>query len=122
MPEVFRRFSLFHAGGASAAPETTWRPSADVYRTRDGWLLKFDLAGVLPEDIRVHAGPCSVTVSGIRRDCVIEEGWSPYSMEISYSRFERTIHLPCALEAARLGVDYRNGMLLVRITPEGEER
>src|SRR5205807_35666 len=30
-----------------------WQPSADVYRTRDGWLVKFDLACVRPEDTQV---------------------------------------------------------------------
>ena len=27
--------------------------SADVYRTRDGWLVKFDLAGVADQDVTV---------------------------------------------------------------------
>jgi len=34
--------------------EGVWRPAADIYRTRTGWILKFDLAGVRPEDILVQ--------------------------------------------------------------------
>jgi HSP20 family molecular chaperone IbpA len=40
-------------------------------------------------------------------------------MEISYNRFERTIHLPCDVEAARFSLEMRDGILLVRIV-EGE--
>ena len=31
--------------------EPDWRPATDVYRTRDGWMVKFELAGVEPDDI-----------------------------------------------------------------------
>jgi len=54
-------------------------------------------------------------VSGVRRDRTVEESCWHYSMEISYSRFERTVHLPCTLDSARLSVDYENGILWVRV-------
>lgn len=96
-----------------------WRPLADVYRTRDGWLLKFDLAGVRLDDVTVSVGGNRVTVSGHRRDMVVEEGASYYSMEISYSRFERTIEMPVSLERGRVILEAQNGILLVRIVTEG---
>lgn len=100
---------------------TQWQPSADVYRTRDGWLLKFDLAGVRPEDVSVTVRGRRVSVSGIRRDLIVEEGCSYYSMEISYNRFERSIEMPAALENARITLEARNGLLLVRMITEGNE-
>lgn len=109
------RFGMFFPSAAEPAQEAAWRPRADVYRTRDGWLLKFELAGVQLDDITVSAQGSSVTVSGVRRDRLIEECCWHYSMEISYSRFERTVHLPCSLDSARLTVDYENGILWVRV-------
>ena len=96
-----------------------WRPLVDVYRTKDGWLLKFDLAGVRLEDVTVSVGGNRVSVCGSRRDTVIEEGASYYSMEISYSRFERTIEMPVTLEQARITLEAHNGILLVRMVMEG---
>jgi HSP20 family protein len=96
-----------------------WRPLVDVYRTREGWLLKFDLAGVKLEDVTVRVGGHRVSVSGHRKDTVIEEGVSYYSMEISYSRFERTIEMPVTLEQARITLEARDGILLVRMVTEG---
>src|SRR5205823_4518883 len=75
--------------------ETAWCPAADLYRTPSGWLVKLDLAGVRPEDVRVQAQGRRLTVSGCRRDCTLTEGTSHYHMEISYSRFQRSFDLPC---------------------------
>jgi HSP20 family protein len=100
---------------------TLWRPSADIYRTRDGWLLKFDLAGVRPEDVMVTVRGRRVSVSGVRRDLMVEEGCSYYSMEISYNRFERLIEMPADLQNAKITMEARNGLLLVRMITEGNE-
>lgn len=101
---------------AEPARETTWRPAADVYQASDGWLLKFELAGLQFEDISILVNGPTLTVSGIRRDRMAEQGFCQYSMEISYSRFERTIQLPCNIDGAAIGVDYRNGILLVHVS------
>ena len=95
---------------------TVWHPAVDVYRTANGWILKFDLAGVRLDDVHVHVARRTVTVSGVRRDCLHESGCSHYSMEIRYSGFERTIELPEDLNAAKSRLEYRDGILLVRIT------
>jgi HSP20 family protein len=98
-----------------------WQPSADVYRTKDGWLVKFDLAGVQIADVSVTLRGRSVTVSGVRRDSFFEEGSSYYSMEISYNRFERSLIMPANLEDARVTIAAREGLLLVRMITEGNE-
>lgn len=98
-----------------------WAPSADVYRTPDGWLLKFDLAGVRLEDVTVSVRGQYVSVSGVRRDSVIEEGCSYYAMEISYNRFERSIEMPADLENARVSLEAHDGLLLVRVITGGKK-
>jgi HSP20 family protein len=103
---------------APARQGNEWQPAADVYRTQWGWILKFDLAGVRMEDIHVHVGVRTVTVSGVRRDYMMEEGCRYYSMEITYSRFERTIELPDDLNKAQFRLDYRDGILFVRISKD----
>jgi HSP20 family protein len=105
---------------ASAFAETSWRPAADVYRTRSGWLAKFDLAGIRPEDIRVQVEGHVLHVQGTRHDYVLEEGCHYHSLEIAYSRFERQVEFPMSLEQARITTEYQEGMLLVRIHTEGD--
>lgn len=103
------------------AASVPWTPSADVYRARDGWILKFDLAGVRLGDVTVSICGQRVTISGFRRDWVVEEGCSYYSMEISYNQFERTIEMPSNLDNARVTLEARDGILLVRMMTEGSQ-
>ncbi len=98
-----------------------WQPPADVYRTRDGWLVKFDLAGVETGDVAVTIRGRRLSISGFRRDSFVEEGASHYSMEISYNRFERSLLMPANLENARVTIAAREGLLLVRMITEGKE-
>lgn len=99
-------------------PDTdAWRPPVDIYRKGDTWLLKFDLAGVRPEDVRVRLGRSRITVSGVRRDWVVEQGYQHHSMEISYNRFERTIELPGDLSGAEYSLEAKDGLLMVRVEP-----
>jgi HSP20 family protein len=114
-PKYAREFSLT---AASAFQQTYWQPSVDVYRTVRGWLLKYELAGVLPQEIQVTVSGRRVVVRGARRDVRFDELRQSYCMEISYNRFERALELPCVLDAMRVDTDYRDGMLIVRLTCE----
>lgn len=109
------RFLPLFLPAAQTARQPEWQPSVDVYRSRNGWLVKFDLAGVHPKDVEWSVAGNSLTVRGARRDSLLEEGCRHYHMEITYSRFERRIEIPGDLSSARITTEYRDGMLLVRI-------
>jgi HSP20 family protein len=106
--------SLLDQEGGRAGP-ATWRPRADIYQTRAGWLIKIELAGVREEDLEVRLKDNRVTVGGIRRDCVLRDGLFHHSMEIAYSRFERTFALPSKLTRANLSTEYQDGMLMIAL-------
>jgi HSP20 family protein len=97
--------------------QQTWRPAVDIYRKGCAWLLKFDLAGVKPQDVRIRLGGNRITVSGLRRDYVKEEGYTYHSMEITYNRFERTIELPGDLSNAEYSLEAHDGLLYVKVEP-----
>jgi HSP20 family protein len=106
----------------SAPPEyesAVWQPRCDVYRSRRGWLLKFELAGVRPEDIELSVIGRRLVLRGVRRDWTVEEGGNWYSMEIAYNRFERTVDLPDEVEHTDITSEFRDGMLLVCLRTEG---
>ncbi len=110
-----------HLLGSDNLCGACWRPAADVYRDRDGWLVKFDLAGVAPQDIELSVRGRCLTVAGVRRDLNIREGRQAYLMEIAYSRFERSLELPVDLEELEIGSESHDGMLLVSIRLRGDE-
>src|ERR1041384_6051416 len=92
-----------------------WSPAADVYRIKDGWLVKVDLAGVRPEEIEIEISGPVLQLRGTRRDAFCQETIAYHQMEITYSRFEKTLRFPCAIEGAEIERDYRDGLLLLRL-------
>ena len=119
MSEKSKRRSVFVIPVAAQALGATWQPAADIYRTPSGWLLKFELAGVTRADVAIEIRGSRITVAGVRRDWVMEECCAHYSMEIAYNRFERAVELPCDLSHARLDFEFRDGILMVRVTTLG---
>ena len=98
-----------------------WNPAADVYRVRDGWIVKVDLAGVRTDDLDISISGPLLRISGLRRDSTCGEGISHYQLEITYSRFEKTIQFPRSIESASIGRDYRDGLLILRLHEEEEQ-
>jgi HSP20 family protein len=112
--------SLWGAHGCRA-----WEPATDIYQTKEGWVVKMDLAGVKPDDLTVKIVDGLLYVTGTRRDRTLREGVWHYQMEITYSRFERTIQLPCSLADATITSEYDNGLLTIAFRLKGagiEER
>ena len=112
-------FRQLRMGGAQRPSERHWTPAADVYRTRDGWLVKLDLAGVSPDEVEITVAGRVLSIAGIRRDANCSETVAYHQIEITYSRFERTLRFPCEIEGARVERAYRDGLLIIRL--RGEE-
>jgi len=94
----------------------SWAPPVDVYRVTDGWLLKFELAGVAREDFSIAREGSRIVVRGVRLDRCLETGCSVLRMEIAYNVFERGVDLMEDLSGVSLSSEYSNGMLLLRVT------
>jgi HSP20 family protein len=109
---------IFRRVRESEFSPAVWNPPADVYQAPWGWLVKFDLAGVRLEDVRLAVQGKKMALSGTRRDTQVEQGCCHYRLEIAYNRFERTLEFPCCLEGARIETELREGMLLVRVQME----
>jgi len=118
--------------------ENFWYPAADVYRTAEGWVVKLELAGVAPDELEVEISGDTLRVAGVspdeleveisgdtlhvagtRRDEAVTETISYHQLEITYSRFEKTIRFPCPVEGAAVERRYRDGLLILYIrSPE----
>ena len=100
--------------------ENFWYPAADVYRTGEGWVVKLELAGVAPDELSVEISGDILRVTGTRRDEMMTETVSYHQLEITYSRFEKTIRFPCPVEGARVKRRYRDGLLILHIRSPAE--
>jgi HSP20 family protein len=101
---------------ANPFEEIPWKPAVDVYRCPGGWLVKFDLAGVRPQELEITVSGRCLSICGVRRDWAAVADYHCYSMEIAYNRFHRSVELPSELGRVQVSSDYRDGMLLVRLS------
>jgi HSP20 family protein len=95
-----------------------WNPSADVYRSPDGWVVKLDLAGVCSDDLEIELRDTLLTIRGCRRDTHYRDGYIYHQMEITYSRFEKQIEFPARIEGASIRRDYVDGFLIIKLRRE----
>lgn len=95
-----------------------WNPNADVYRAEQGWIVKVDLAGICSDELQIEIRDRQLSIRGCRRDTHFREGFVYQQMEITYSRFEKTIEFPTAIEGATIRHDYRDGFLIIDVRSE----
>ena len=119
MPDRERHFAIML--GRQVRPSgRLWNPAADVYRTREGWMVKIDLAGVRAEDLVIEVSGTNLKIGGCRRDTFAQEGLTYHQMEITYSRFEKNIQFPCSIQGASVARDYHDGWLIIQLRCDEE--
>ena len=111
---IHRYIRLMHV--RSVRPSAgLWSPAADIFQRGNGWIVKLDLAGVIPDDVQICISGNTLRVSGVRRDTSFGEGIAYHQLEITYSRFEKILQFPCSIEGARVSRDYRDGLLILEL-------
>lgn len=115
MPNPNREVALLTVAHRVRPSGRLWNPAADVYRSQDGWIVKVDLAGICADDLELELEGSSLRIRGCRRDTFYTESLTYQQMEITYSRFEKSIQFPCVIDAASLGHEYHDGFLIVRL-------
>ena len=115
MPNPNREVALLTVAHRVRPSGRLWNPAADVYRSEDGWIVKVDLAGICADELELELDQASLRIRGCRRDTFYREGLTYQQMEITYSRFEKTIQFPCSIEKASLKHDYRDGLLIINL-------
>lgn len=119
MAKSINRYFQFLASSKEVRPSgRLWYPSADIYQTADGWLVKVELAGVSAEEIEIDVQGNQLYIAGCRRDRTCADGVSHQQMEITYSRFEKTLRFPDVIEGASVEHNFENGLLIIRLWKE----
>lgn len=122
MRDKVRHKSIFFLTHTVTLAQTVWVPHIDVYRKSGNWLVKCDLAGISIEDLSISTKGPHLTISGVRRDPMADQGWMHYSMEIPYSRFTASVTLPRELEQAKVETQYVDGMLIIQLQFDEDDR
>ena len=116
MAKTVNRYFKFLSSSSDVKPSgRLWLPAADVYETPFGWIVKVELAGVAAEDLEMEIGGNVLYLAGTRKDrtCAIDVSY--HQMEITYSRFEKTLTFPETIEGASIEHNFDNGLLMITL-------
>ena len=93
-----------------------WVPPVDIYQNGDHEVvLKAELPDMTREDIDITVDNGTLTIKGEKRlaNEVKEEQY--HRIERRYGTFSRSFSLPQTVDAAKVGAEYKNGVLTVRL-------
>ncbi len=94
----------------------SWTPVVDIFETDNHDLvLKAELPGMTREDIEVTVENNTLVLKGQKKfDTEVKE--EQYRrIERSYGQFFRSFTLPNTVDTSKVGADYKNGILTVKL-------
>ena len=100
--------------------ERVWAPTADVYETKNQFVVTTELPGLNEKDIHLSLTDDALTIKGERQwNGGVEEG-NHHRRERWFGKFERAFSLPMPVDAGQVKATYRDGVLTVTL-PKAEE-
>ncbi len=105
--------------------ERTWTPAIDVVRDSGKLVLRADIPGIEPKEVKVAIEDDVLTVSGEHTESTEKKGKDFVRRERHYGAFSRSIPLPAGVETKKVKAQTHDGVLEVTIplpkTVEGEK-
>ena len=95
-----------------------WTPAADIYETESGFVLALDLPGIDREALEIDVEDNRLIVKGTR---TIEES-RQYRTERPRGKFLRTFSVPGSVDQAKIGAEYKDGVLQIRLPKRTEQK
>lgn len=113
--EMFRESGI---GGDGA-----WTPSVDVLRKNGNVILRADLPGIKPDEVKITVEDDVLTVSGEHTEESEEERDNYMRRERRFGSFSRSMTLPAGVKATDIESTTADGVLEVTIPlPTAEEK
>lgn len=95
-------------------------PPIDVEEARDEFVLRVDLPGVSPTDVKVSMLGDVLTIRGERKQAQEHKDQKLHRIERRYGSFERSFRLGDTARADQVRASFRDGVLEIHV-PKAEE-
>jgi HSP20 family protein len=95
--------------------DDNWHPVMDAFHTFDDLVLRYEIPGVLPEDIQLRVDGRVLYVRGERRSPEAVPAELSMRAERTYGPFDRSVVLPDGTDPAGVRASYLHGVLEIRI-------
>jgi HSP20 family protein len=126
--DMNRLFDDFFGGSGlaplSAFPEgmDLFSPRVDVVETESEVRVSAELPGLDDQDIDVSLSRDVLTIKGEKKQEKKEKGRNYYRTERSYGSFQRSVPLPCEVDADKVDAVFQKGVLTITLPKAGEAK
>lgn len=111
---------MFRDVGDGASVSRGWIPSVDVVRNDESIVLRVDLPGIKPDEVKIAVENDVLTVSGQHEEKSEEQQEHFLRRERRYGSFSRSMSLPAGVKADDIAATTADGVLEVTIPPPAE--
>ncbi len=102
-------------GDLTDGRERGWMPAIDVVRDNGDLVLRADVPGFKPEDVKIEVQDEILTISGEHEESTEEKDKKYVRRERRYGSFSRSMTLPAGIDAERIKANTRDGVVEVTI-------
>lgn len=95
-----------------------WTPHADVYEAESSFVIAMDVPGISREALELELDDNRLIIKGSRE---IEE-LKQHRTERPHGRFVRTFSVPASVDQAKIGAEYKDGVLQVTLPKRKEPK
>ena len=95
--------------------ERAWTPAIDVVRENGNLVVRADVPGIKPEEVKVEVEDDILTVSGEHEEHTEEKGKQYMRRERRYGSFSRSMALPPGVDAKTIKASTHDGVVEVTI-------
>ena len=101
----------------------SWVPPVDIYQNGDHEIvLKAELPDMIREDIDITVDNGTLTIKGEKKPSQEITQDQFHRVERHYGVFSRSFSLPQTVDATKVGAEYKNGVLTVRLPLRDEAK
>jgi HSP20 family protein len=101
--------------GGGGAVTANWVPNGDVLAGRDKLILRFELPGVNPKDIRVAVASGDLILSGTKPEQPVAPSARQHASDRGQGPFRRVIHLGITTNPHQARAVLKDGLLTVEL-------
>jgi HSP20 family protein len=113
---VNRLFGDAYNGAREEGVLSNWVPAVDIFENEKKELvLKAELPDVNREDVSVTVENNMLTLSGERKVDTEVRKEQYHRLERSFGSFSRSFSLPATVDTGKIGAEFKNGVLTVRL-------
>jgi HSP20 family protein len=95
--------------------ERAWTPAVDVVRDDDHLVVRADLPGIKPEEVKIEVEDDILTISGEHEERKEEKDSDYVRRERRYGSFSRSMALPGGVDAKEITASTRDGVVEVTV-------